>query len=455
MSDSVSDTQTTSATDAQDPSTSTATPQNAVGTLLRENRRRAGLDIADVARVLRISQKYLQALEEGRCADLPGMPYAIGFVRSYAEHLHLDGEEIVRRYKVEAAGAADQTDLVFPKPIPDGGVPGAAVLGLGVIFAAVAYGVWYWNTTSDEAEIARVEPVPGHMAAPAPEKSTVVETVVAPMAETAVEPTSGDDMSPTSEDIATQAPEDGTTVAVAETQPVAQEPPVIEESASETVEDGVEQVVADVAEPEPETSEDVSVISEDTRVSTSPSGEEAMGEDVNPQGEAPVDQSEEETTVAATTITPETAAPETAISETGPAETAQPVSEEPEAVDAAAESPAPETAVDEAPVAAVAAVLASRENVGPSRITVRAKSNSWIQVRDEIADRLLFTRLLREGDEYEVPNRSGLRLMTGNAGALELLVDGDAVPDIGGAGEVRRNVELDADKLKSGSAVSE
>mgnify|MGYP000170763860 FL=1 len=126
-------------------------------------------------------------------------------------------------------------------------------------------------------------------------------------------------------------------------------------------------------------------------------------------------------------------------------------------------APPAEKAVETASVEADAAsdtVVASvdpaqRQDDGPSRITVRAKSNSWIQVRDEIADRLLFTRLLREGQEYQVPNRDGLRLMTGNAGALELLVDGKAVPAIGDVGEVRRNVELDVVKLQNGSAVSE
>ena len=87
---------------------------------------------------------------------------------------------------------------------------------------------------------------------------------------------------------------------------------------------------------------------------------------------------------------------------------------------------------------------------GPSRITVRATSNSWIQVRDEALDRLLFTRLLRAGDQYEVPNRPGLSLMTGNAGALELLVDGKVAPAIGVIGEVRRDVQLDPDKLLAG-----
>jgi len=98
---------------------------------------------------------------------------------------------------------------------------------------------------------------------------------------------------------------------------------------------------------------------------------------------------------------------------------------------------------------------ASPANGEPTRIVVRAKTNSWIQVRDETAGELLVTRLLRSGDSYAVPDRSGLRLSTGNAGALEILVDGAPVPAIGGDGTVRRNVLLDADKLKAGQAVAE
>ncbi len=39
--------------------------------------------------------------------------------------------------------------------------------------------------------------------------------------------------------------------------------------------------------------------------------------------------------------------------------------------------------------------------------------------------------------------------MTGNAGALEILVDGEPVPPIGPPAAVRRDVPLDADRLKT------
>ena len=93
-----------------------------------------------------------------------------------------------------------------------------------------------------------------------------------------------------------------------------------------------------------------------------------------------------------------------------------------------------------------------RENMN-ARIIVRAIANSYIQVRDEAAGEVLIARLLVKGDSYLVPNRDGLKLLAGNAGGIEILVDGEAAPSIRSAGIVRRGVVLDATRLKNGSAV--
>ena len=65
------------------------------------------------------------------------------------------------------------------------------------------------------------------------------------------------------------------------------------------------------------------------------------------------------------------------------------------------------------------------------------------------------TRLLRRGESYDVPARPGLTLLTGNAGGLEITVDGKAIPALGPVGAVRRHVALDAEKLQNGTAVLE
>lgn len=84
-----------------------------------------------------------------------------------------------------------------------------------------------------------------------------------------------------------------------------------------------------------------------------------------------------------------------------------------------------------------------------ARIVLTAMSDSWVQVRDD-SQNVLLTRMLRAGDSYRVPNRRGLFLLTGNAGALEIAVDGEIVPPIGPVGAVRRDMRLDAELLKRG-----
>jgi cytoskeleton protein RodZ len=91
---------------------------------------------------------------------------------------------------------------------------------------------------------------------------------------------------------------------------------------------------------------------------------------------------------------------------------------------------------------------------GSSRIKINAINNSWIQIRDDNLNTMLVTRLLAAGDSYAVPDQPGLVLLTGNAGALEIVVDGTIVPSIGGPGVVRRGVVLDVTRLKAGAAVS-
>ena len=85
------------------------------------------------------------------------------------------------------------------------------------------------------------------------------------------------------------------------------------------------------------------------------------------------------------------------------------------------------------------------------RVMLRAREESWVQVRD--ADNSpVITRVLKPGDSVRVPDRAGLTLLTGNAGALEVLVDGEVVPPVGPKGQVRRDIALDPERLKAGTA---
>jgi len=108
--------------------------------------------------------------------------------------------------------------------------------------------------------------------------------------------------------------------------------------------------------------------------------------------------------------------------------------------------PAPPSAPEVASLPEEAAPRSYGETAAPSRIVLRATQDSWVQVRDA-QDALLLTRVLRAGDSYHVPDRPGLTLLTGNAGGIEIVVDGVTLPALGPVGAVRRQVALDPDSL--------
>jgi cytoskeleton protein RodZ len=113
------------------------------GADLKAARERLGLSLQDVALNLRIRMPHLEALEQGHISLLPGNAYALAFVRTYANALGLDAEEMVRRFRTEAAEFGRRTELVFPVPMPERGLPAGAVLLLGVVLAIGAYAGWY------------------------------------------------------------------------------------------------------------------------------------------------------------------------------------------------------------------------------------------------------------------------------------------------------------------------
>ncbi len=154
-----------------------------VGMELRTARERLGWDLPAVAAGLRIKQAYLTAIEEGRLADLPGNTYAIGFLRTYAGALGLDPDEVSRRFRAETAEVNRKTELTFPAPVPERGVPAGAVALVGVVLAIGAYVGWYHFTASDR-QAARVVPeVPARLAAtaPSPQVASVLPGPTPPM----------------------------------------------------------------------------------------------------------------------------------------------------------------------------------------------------------------------------------------------------------------------------------
>jgi cytoskeleton protein RodZ len=330
------------------------------GADLRAARERLGWDLPDVAAMLRIRSFYLEALESGRLKNLPGNVYAVGFLRTYATALGLDVEEVSRRFRAEVGEIPRHSELVFPVPMPERGLPAGALILLGLILVGSAYIGWYRLSGEGRLPAETVQPVPARLAA----------LVAAPRPVPVLVP----------------APDEHGSVAVAPTAP----------PASPSDEDiGLfepRRSVAEIPRLQPAPPPSVPAPIEEMRMTSMPSGTAttAIAMPVPPP------------------IRPPEAAPQSGATPGFPA--------------------APDGA----------------------RIVLRFTGDTWVQVKERGGEALL-TKVMRAGEAYPVPDRGNLILNTGNAGRVEILVDGTEVPSIGGPGSVRKDVPLDPDLLKTGS----
>ncbi len=488
-----------------------------VGTLLCATRMRIGKDLQDVAAVLHIRYNFLVAIEDGRYEDLPGQAYAIGFVRAYADHLGLDGDEVVRRYKEETAGIKRVTRYEYPIPPPESGIPSGALLLIAVVLGMMVYGVWYTMADADRRAADVIQEVPDRLAAllrddtattPAPEQqaSDAGVTEEAPPPPEAEDQPVAEAMAPEAPASATPAQQASPVVAVtpptvttlpptapaASTMPPVSAPPVSTPSVAAAPASTTPAPKPTVATPPattvasaPQAQQTAPAVTSSTPATAKPEVAKApvtattATVETPPPAAAPVVQTpppaktQPAPAVATAPPAPVTAAPAKPATST-PAPTASvppttmpttqaatqtaavptqapkvtqpaPAASTPTATTSASVSPATTTAaVAPVPPKSTKPAATSGKN---ANVELRAKSDSWIQVRD--GEQLLLTRFLRKGEAYKVPDRTGLTLMTLNAGGVEIIVDGAVMPPLGDQGSVARGVSLDGDKLKA------
>src|SRR5258707_5975502 len=137
----------------------------AVGQSLRQAREASGRSLGQVSAALRIRQDYLRAIEAGDYTELPDPAYAMGFIRSYAAYLGLDGDGLVRRFKREIAGQHWAPDLEMPLPASEHKVPSGLLIGL-LIIALCGYGIWHYRASEEQGRTERVAAVPPALLTP-------------------------------------------------------------------------------------------------------------------------------------------------------------------------------------------------------------------------------------------------------------------------------------------------
>lgn len=135
-----------------------------VGEILRRTRLHYGQSLPDIERALRIRASQIEAIETGDFEKLPGRVYAIGFIRTYAEYLGLDGDRIVGIFKAQAGGKQLTPELQFPVGAADTKIPQPwVVLGaLGVFFTIL---IFWWSLQTTNRDIVENVPLPPQIAA--------------------------------------------------------------------------------------------------------------------------------------------------------------------------------------------------------------------------------------------------------------------------------------------------
>ncbi len=84
---------------------------------------------------------------------------------------------------------------------------------------------------------------------------------------------------------------------------------------------------------------------------------------------------------------------------------------------------------------------------GQQQVVLRATSSTWIRIRDA-GNTILFTRVLREGDQYVVPKKDGIFVDIGNAGGLQIVLNGKVLKPVGPANMPVYNISLSPKALK-------
>jgi cytoskeleton protein RodZ len=367
----------------------------------------------------------------------------------------------------------------YPLPAPESGIPSGTLLSIAVVLGMVVYGVWYTMADADRRAADVIQEVPARLAAllKSDEQSSAVgesstETAQPTSPQTADEQPEMADASAQSSTTVSSPPESQTgpttaapvpepaaapaVVAVNEPKPapavVATPTPSSTPAATPTTTPNPAPIVATQPAQTPAPVVAAAPTAAPANVpATQPATPAPTAAVPAPRATTPVAQTTTPAPQPSATPAPvrPTPAPTTVASAPTTPAAVNPMPNTPSPVQPTA-TPAPRPA---APVATAAAptprpaASAQTAAAGKNAVELRAKSDSWIQVRD--GEQLLLTRFLRKGETYKVPERQGLTLMTLNAGGIEIMVDGQMMPPLGDTGSVARGVSLDAARLKA------
>lgn len=426
-----------------------------VGESLRFARLRRGEDLSDAARTLRIRLEQLEALEDGRFEDLPGHTYVAGFLRSYARHLGLDPDAVLAQYRQESRPDVSASALYFPEPIKEARRPRTWIVALGLILVGVLYAAWYYG--SAERRLAQdVSPLPDRLAgqsaslapstAPVPggsSGSAAPQESLAPSAPTLVQNNSP----PTGTPAPSAPPQSAVAPAgpdTASSGPLAPTGPQDTRQAFRQGEPAYEGTPKENALSYGHARGDTAIAAVGPR-----DWRNAPSADAQSESQSPTDSN------YGPVASPP---PGTAPADWG--QTDRPgnpgVSSAPRLgnlINAARNGGRAEMSPAQSPSSGANGTGTPGQNAWSESgvrealatlppVTLHANGATWVQIEGQDGA-ILLSRTLNPGESYRLPDQSGLVMTVGNAGGLDVEVNGTHTGPFGPVGAVRRHISID------------
>ncbi len=409
-------------------------PAGEVGWFLQYERERRGDTLADAAAETRIKATYIHALEQGAMDQLPGWPYVIGYVRSYAKFLGLESEPLVEHYQsfLDKPAVIDRIGTRSAWWRQMASMRSAAAL-VGIVSVAV---VGFWAVFQDGPVLTARSTIPD-------DKPVLALT-----------PQSDDPLSVNANRLverATKTPASAESTAGTQQQTssdeikIAEALPVEAESTDSPAPDDAPEITGSNA-PVPRAKPQKSVVVADRRAALDAAlptvrvKQKTMDAAASTSaGEKSVSQSDVETALAI-----DGTAPEDGIE---PSELTRLIASTLQDDAAKSETEEKQTPTTITPVAAKpSASVAGPAEAQAGRVVLRARSNVWLRIEDQTGD-ILYSQTLAKGESYPVPDGKGLVLIVRDAGALEFSIDRKPFAVLGQPGQILVGHPLAANKI--------